>query len=471
MKTEPIDIFSGVYTSAARPNAVESYPRNLRPVIEDTGVSKGFLLPADGLSSFINTDFFDRGGYNWKEVHYRVIGNQLVKISSNGTITSIGTIDGDDYVRFSESFDYLSVSGGNKLYLYNGTTLAQNTDENLGLVLDHVWVDNYFLTTDGANLVVTELNNPFAVNPFKYGSSEIDPDPVVGVSKLRNEVVAVNRYSIEFFSNVGGEFFPFNVIDGAQIEKGSVSKNTYCLYLNQLAFIGSGRNEPLAIYMAVNGSTVKISTKSIDAILATYTEEQAANCLVETKKFNDSYLLYVHLIDRTYVFDYLGGQLLNKPIWYILDSGQYETYQTYKARNFVWCYNQWFFGDPTTKRLGVITLDHSLHFGEIVRCQFSIAYVYNKNQGFLIREAELMPLAGRQDIETNSFLHMQTSPDGVVFNDPDPIPLGPSGDRSVRLVWFTGGYFVRVCTLNFFWNSDAFVSVLSLILDLEGLNV
>jgi hypothetical protein len=83
-------------------------------------------------------------------------------------------------------------------------TLTQNTDPDLGTVLDVVWVDGYWMTTDGEFLVVTDLTNPLAVDPFKYGSSEVDPDPVKALLKVRNEVYALNRHTIEAFDNVGG---------------------------------------------------------------------------------------------------------------------------------------------------------------------------------------------------------------------------------------------------------------------------
>jgi hypothetical protein len=35
------------------------------------------------------------------------------------------------------------------------------------------------------------------VDSFKYGSSEVDPDPVKALLKVRNEVYALNRHTIE----------------------------------------------------------------------------------------------------------------------------------------------------------------------------------------------------------------------------------------------------------------------------------
>jgi hypothetical protein len=112
------------------------------------------------------------------------------------------------------------------------------------------WVDGYFMTTDGASLIVTELSNPLAVNPLKYGSSEVDPDPVVALLKLRNEVYALNRNTIEVFDNVGGDLFPFARIDGAQIQKGVIGTHLHAASSLRHCILGWWRNEAPGIYVA-----------------------------------------------------------------------------------------------------------------------------------------------------------------------------------------------------------------------------
>jgi hypothetical protein len=166
------------------------------------------------------------------------------------------------------SFDRLAIASAGSLFYYDGSALTQVTDPDLGVVLDVVFIDGYFAVTDGEFIAVTELADPTSVLPFKYGSSEIDPDPVVALLTVRNEQVAVNRYTIELFDNVGGDNFPFLRVDGAQVMRGAVGAQSCCVYEEAVAFIGSGRNEQPGIYIANNGSTQKISTVEIDRVLA-----------------------------------------------------------------------------------------------------------------------------------------------------------------------------------------------------------
>ena len=189
------------------------------PVPKDTGISKGYLRTADGIAHFADTGGLDRGGIVWGGVLYRVCGGSLVRVYQDGSLSIIGSVGSGGRCSFDYSFDRLAISSDGRFYYYNGTALTRVTDADLGVVVDHVWIDGYHVTTDGEFIVVTELNDPTAVNPLKYGSSEFDPDDVLGLLKVRNELVVLNRHSIEVFDNVGGELFPFQRIDGAVIQK------------------------------------------------------------------------------------------------------------------------------------------------------------------------------------------------------------------------------------------------------------
>jgi len=262
-----IPILHGVYTNES-PDYRVSYPRNLVPVPQDNGISKGYLRPSNGLVKFGDGIGVDRGGINWNDVCYRVMGSKLVKIGADGVSTIIGDVGNGGQVSLDYSFDYLAIASGKKLFLYDGSTLTQVTDPDLGIVLDVTWIDGYFMTTDGEFLVITELADPFSVNPLKYGSSEASPDEVKGLLKLRNEVYAFNRYTIEVFDNVGAANFPFQRVPGAQIERGAIGTHTACIFMETIAFLGSGLNEAPAIWLGNNSNSIKISTREIDQILA-----------------------------------------------------------------------------------------------------------------------------------------------------------------------------------------------------------
>lgn len=130
-----IPILNGIYTDNT-PELRTSYPVNLVPVPKTSGISNGFLRPGDGIVANGTGPGIDRGGINWQNVLYRVMGTKLVEISSAGAVTVLGDVGGptNTLVTMDYSFDLLAIASGGRLYYWSGTTLTQVTDPDLGVV-------------------------------------------------------------------------------------------------------------------------------------------------------------------------------------------------------------------------------------------------------------------------------------------------------------------------------------------------
>lgn len=428
-----IPILSGIYADVS-PEFRTSYPRNLVPVPTETGISKGYLRPADGLTVFAAGPGVDRGGVNWNGVCYRVMGTSLVRVDADGTVTALGDVGGTGQVTFDYSFDRLGIASGGNLYYWTGTVLQQVTDPDLGLVLDVWFIDGYWMTTDGEHLVVTELGDPFSVNPLKYGSSELDPDPIMGGVTLRGEVAAPNRYTIEFFRNVGGEGYPFQLIDGAQIMRGAIGTQAFCLFTDTLAFLGSGRNESPAVYLAGSGTSNKISTREIDVILQGYTEDELASVVLEARVDKGHQHLWVRLPDQTLVFDAAATLALQVPVWFILATSVVGPGQ-YRAQNLVWAYNRWLCGDPLSNNCGVLVNNVSSHYGEVVGWEFGTLVLYTEGMGAIVHSLELVGLPGYAAFGADPVIWTSSSPDGSNWGLERPITAGKFGQTTKRLCW------------------------------------
>jgi hypothetical protein len=497
-----IGIVAGIYSDAG-PDVRTAFPVNMMPVPKGSGVSQEYLRPHDGVTTLGFTTWgADRGGVEWNGVCYRVMGTKLVRVSPAGLITVLADVGGTGYVTFDYSFDRLAIASGGNLFYWSPTLgLQQVSDPDLGIVLDVVWVDGYFMTTDGEFLVVTDLSNPLSVNPLKYGSSEIDPDPVVALLKLRNEIYAVNRNTIEVFDNVGGELFPFQRIDGAQIMRGAVGTFACCVFGdNGIAFLGSGRNESPSIYLGLNASSAPLATQDVDLLLQTYTEAQLATVKLEVRIDRAHQLLYVHLPDRTLVYDHAASQALNMRVWFTLTAGV-SGFQQYQARNLVWAYDRWIVGSPalqtqtslllteagdtlTTEDGDALDADEGLYgvvgyldrkissqWGDKARWEFSTPIVYNESKGAIFHELELVALPGRVTVGSNPTISTSYSTDGLSWSQDRFIGAGKTGDTRKRLVWFQQGNMESIRMQRFRGDSDAHISFLRLEARLEPLNV
>lgn len=452
-----IPILNGIYTDNG-PDFRTSYPVNLVPVPKEQGVSNGYLRPADGLVAFGTGPGISRGAINWNGGYYRVMGTKLVKIDQSGATVPVGDIGSGGECTLDYSFDRLAISSGGRLYYYDGTTLTQVTDVDLRKVVDFCWIDGYFMTTDGESLIVTELNNPFAINPLKYGSSEADPDPVVALIRLRSEVYALNRYTIEVFDNIGGDFFPFQRVSGAQIQKGSIGTHSCCVFIDAIAFLGSGRNEAPGIYIGANATATKISTQEIDLLIKQYTEEQLTTVKLEAVNDRSHQHLYVHLPDRTVVYDAAASRELEQQVWFTLTSSLVG-FNTYRARDFVWCHNKWYCGDPTSSTHGYFSSTIGSHYGNDVRWEFGTMIVYNEGRGAIFHELELVALTGRVEFGKDPQISTSYSVDGETWGQDHSIKAGAAGDRLKRLVWLQQGHMRNWRLQRFRGDSQSHISM------------
>ena len=465
-----IPILNGIYTDNG-PDLRTSYPVNMVPVPKNSGISSGFLRPGDGIVANGSGPGTDRGGINWNGTCYRVMGTKLVSVDPVGAVTVLGDVGGpvNTLVTMDYSFDRLAIASGGRLYYWNNTIgLVQVTDPDLGLVIDFCWVDGYFMTTDGANLVVTELSDPLQVNPLKYGSSEVDPDPVVALLKLRNEVYALNRNTIEVFDNVGAEFFPFQRVDGAQIQKGVIGTFGCCVFMEQVAFLGSGRNEQPGIYLGANATATKISTQEIDELLMNYTEVQLAKAKLEARNDKSHQHLYVHLPDRTLVYDGAASQELGEMVWFTLTTTTVG-FSQYRARNLVWAYDKWLVSDPKSNNIGYLVDTIGTHWGLKVRWEFGTLIVYNEGNGALFHELELVSLTGRVELGIDPQISTSYSLDGLSWSQDRYIRVGTIGNTKKRLAWFQQGSMRNWRIQRFRGDSDSHIAFARLEAQIEGL--
>jgi hypothetical protein len=318
-----------------------------------------------------------------------------------------------------------------------------------------VWVNGYFVSTDGEFLVSSDINNSFSFNPLRYASSEVSPDPVVALKRLRSEIYAVNRYTIEVFSALSnpGLGFPFARVEGAQIMKGAVGSRACCEFMDTLAFVGSGDNQPSAVWMAQAGSATKISTRDIDDLLRQYDDETLAQIVLESRQDRGHEFLYVHLPDKTLVFDGAGSQAAGQPIWFILESNG-----GYRARGFVWCYGQWNVADPFGTLIGKLSDEIGSHYGDEVRWRFDTPIAYSEGKSVSVDELELVALTGNVSLTADPLISTSYSLDGVTWSQPRFIRAGRSGERAKRLVWDRQGTFRNWRTQRFEGDTRAHLS-------------
>lgn len=460
-----VPIISGI-TSGPSGDFLNSYPINREPVLKDTGISDGYLRAPLGITQVATGPGADRGGINWNGICYRVMGTKLVSISSAWAVTVIGEVGTGDICGLDYSFTNLIINSGNRLYYYNSTDgLRQVTDTDLGAVVDAIFVQGYTMTTDGENLIVSDLNDPMSFSPTKYGSSEEDPDAVTGLMHIHGEVLAFNRDTIQPFQNVGGNGFPFQTVPTAVIPYGCVGPRAKCKYLGTAAFVGGPRDGGIGVYLTGAGDADKISSAEVDDDLAALTEAEIAALWLEARVQSDEQRLLLHTPYRTWSFVAQVSRKASIKTWC-----QYVTSLTdtgaYGGRGLAYCYGKWIVADGMG-RIGYLDPTTSQHYGSDVIWQFDTTLLYNNADRAIVTGIELVGTPGRGSADDSVFFSY--TKDGQYWSVERAVSSGKPGQTRKRIYWRPGVRFETYMGLRFRGAGESVASMARLECDIEPL--
>lgn len=423
-----IPLLRGIVSTPAADFSL-SYPINLEPVPTETGFSKGYLRSAAGVRQVGTGPGIMRGAIAWKGTLYAVMGTSFVSIAADGVVTTLGNVGGTGPVALDYGFDRLGIQSGTSLYYWNGTALNKVTDPDLGQCLDMIWMDGFFVSTDGTSVVTTQLSDPSQIDPNKYGSAESDPDPVAGLIRCRNELYVGGSHTIEVFSNAGGSGFPFQRSSGATIPKGWVGARAKTLFGQTFAFCGAGRNEAVAVWQAGAGTATKLSTRAVDDDLAGVAD--TASIILEARTSRDEQRLFVHLPDRTWCYLANASQAASEAVWYVAQSGV-DMRQPFRPRFATLAYGRWFVGDAASSAIGELDEGVSGHFGEDAGWQFDTMLIHNGGRGAIVHDLELIGLPGRGGEGT---AYLSFTEDGEAWTQERACLLPAAGNKRGRVAW------------------------------------
>lgn len=459
-----IPLLSGIIANERAEFAV-SYPVNLEPVVVDSGISKGQLRSAIGAVTWAQGVGPDRGGILYNGTVYRVSGTSLVSVSQAGAVTVIGDVGGTGQVSMDYGFGRLSIISGGKEYYYDGINLTQVTDPDLGKALDVAWMDGYYVTTDGTYIVTPQLSDPTSVLPGKYGSAEQDPDSVVGLARLRNELYVFGQNTTEVFTDVGGSGFPLQVSPGATIPLGCVGARAKCRFQQTLAFVGGGRNQAAGVYTVAGGTGQKLSTRAVDDMIAAVADQSAI--VLESRMMRGDDRLMVRLPTQTLVYLADASRMTGEPVWYVAASGRAMD-QPYRPINAVYAYGKWVVGDALSGAIGVLDESVASHFGDPVGWRFDTQLLSTSAKGGIIHNLELIGLPGRGTSEGTAYLSF--TKDGETWTTERASKMGAIGNRAKRVVWSPHTRWRNYMGCRFRGSSEALFGFASLEAQIDTLN-
>ena len=423
-------------------------------VAEGPALNPKALMQPPGLKQIIDSGLGNnRGGLTMKEVPYHINGNSLISESFVGVVTNHGTIPGSGRVSLATNGQYLViVIPGVSAFAYDNValTLTQITHVDFRVSDTVVFKDGYFVfsASDGTVFFNSSLNDPFTYDALDTGTAEINPDRIVGLHVNHNELFVGGGETFELFQNVGGEGFPFQVIPGANIQKGVHAKFSMIEFDNTFCFVGGGLNELSAVWkVSGSSSAAKLSTDLIDAEIQKFNEAEIKESFALTYAIKGQFFASFtfeseRIPSRTFVYNATASVLAGAPVWFELQTG--ITDGRFRVQSVVKAYGKLIVGDDRSGIIGEFddkTLDY---YGDyIFRQSASQPFSLGGDTVYAGEfEATFQSGVGVTGGDDNPHCMMDISNNGgVTFGSKTNRKLGKVGQYQRRSIWERQGRF------------------------------
>lgn len=374
-----------------------------------------------------------------------IYGTLQVSAVTGGVITGINSIIGPQVLASAlpaNPVPQVLSSGSGTGATFNLTwgpsspfiTVNMANSAGISPIVDACFMAGYVMVTDGIDVWCSSVVN-LTFFPGYFGDAEYDPDGITAIYKLNNQLYVHGQYTTQTMANTGGNNFPFTAQQSYTFDIGCVSRQTMCSYNRSLAWIGGGRNMPFGVWWLNGNAPNKISSAAVDYEIAQLTANQVAVVTLEAISFEDSELLYVHLPDKTLVFDAIASTALGLKFWTQLNSGAANT-DFYRARNFVRFNGMWACGDLADNRVGYLDSATGGHYGAPVMHRTSSPMVMLPLASAGLREVELKCVTGQSG--DNSRIGLEYSGDGIRWSQIRYRSAAARGGYSQRPRWRPG---------------------------------
>jgi hypothetical protein len=440
---------------------------NVSAVLKPMFGADGYMREEPGLTQYATGNGTDRGGvWNSKMLElFRVSGGSLITVAANGGIEDLGAIEGTGQAAMPFSFQSQAIVTNGSYWRYTvGGGLVKNVDVNLGEPIDCVWVDGYYFFTDGEYLFHTDLADEMVISPLQFATSEFSPDPTVGLGLTTdNKVIAMNRYSMEFFANAANEFFAFTRIPSRNVSYGLVGTFAKAQIGGEWFFMGGPSEGNISIYQLDVGTAKNIASRDVDKLIAQYTETQLALCKLETRIVDNYPALIVRLPNETLMYNFkLAAAAGNEQAWTILKSTTGTG--VYRAINGVFDgrLGKWVYGDVEDSKLGYLDQTVATHYGQIVECVLYTPFVPIEAQ--CINQVEVKSIPGHTATD-DATVFLSLSYDGNIYSMESSVEYGAPSAYNQRFIARRLGYIRNYFNMKLRWTSRSRMAFCSMVIN------
>lgn len=428
-KPIPLQIVGQSYEHRSRAISIQK-TMNLIPQSESAGAANSTLTSWPGYKAFYNGDDLatNRGMAVFNNELYKVTGSSLIKISSTGAATTIGTIRGTSRCIFDNDGTNLIIATEGLAYQYNGSLIQiTDTDFQGG---NSVAFFNLLAVYDGSGnaFQFSRIGNPDSFSSSDIGSGEANPDDTTRVFVFRDQLYVCGPKVIETWYYNASTNPPANRVQNATMQVGLGAVHSMVKTDEFVYFLGDDRR----VYRFSATQPQNITTIAISHQLDKLGDLSMAVADVVRIEGQSFYILSVQ--GKTFAYNENAGA------WFNLSSTADES--EYPVNSFVECYG---------KRLAALggsvvelDLDTYDNKGEVIINERIFGPITSKDLGLGSSRATMTTLW--LDVEAgvgvasgqgeNPQLMVSASfDDGDSFTNEDDVLLGRAGQGRIDVKW------------------------------------
>lgn len=256
---------AGKYQFLGAPKLINAYAEQQG----NDGKAPVAILPAAGLVEFAAvTDTPCRGTIYLEDLDcaYTVHSSSAYKVTSEGVVSRVGTVPGNDTVQLSRNQAnpvQISVHCGAGEFYIQGDLVKRVTDEDLPTAISQDHASGYTVYgIDDGRFFISGINACEIVDGTDYATAESSADKLVRVKSDSGDLFLFSQKTIEMWRNTGNADFPFEPASRA-IQKGLVAPDAVVQSDNTLMWPG----EDNIFYRLVGNTPQRISTHDIERLL------------------------------------------------------------------------------------------------------------------------------------------------------------------------------------------------------------
>lgn len=283
---------------------------NLYPKFENPGKQNKITLYSTPGLELIGT--YGNGpcrsnGVLWNNKLYIVTGNTLVSVTSDGSITLVGTIStSGSRISICSGRNYVALVDGTYGYTYNGTTFAQIADADFPAAPSHIThLDGYFIVNKGSSdeFYISAIDDPTSWDALDFATAESSRDDVLALVSSSKELYLLGDETTEVFYNSGNADFPFEPYPNGTMQIGIAAKHSVVYDETGVYWLARTKQNKLSIVRSNGIQYQPVSSDDIEWKINNLSTYDDAVAWIESYGNSTYYVITFTDAGKTYCYD------------------------------------------------------------------------------------------------------------------------------------------------------------------------